>query len=71
MDESNVMTLDAKNIEAALAENDVLLIEFMAPWCSNCKRFAPVYAKAADELIGEGIRLAKVCGVLCVSLNHK
>lgn len=60
VDESNLMVLHADNMDTALAENDVLLIEFMASWCGNCKRLKPRYAKAADDLIGDGIRLAKV-----------
>lgn len=55
------MVLDASNIEDALKEHEVLMLEFFAGWCGNCKRLKPRYARAADELAAEGIRLAKVC----------
>lgn len=54
------MVLDASNIERAVKEHDVLMLEFFAEWCGNCKRLKPRYARAADELAPEGIRLAKV-----------
>lgn len=62
-----MLVLDESNLEQALAENDVLLLEFFAPWCSNCQRLRPRYARAATALAGEGsaARLAKVC-VFCL-----
>lgn len=63
VDESNVMVLDSSNMTAALEHNDALMIKFFAPWCGNCQRLAPKYAKAATELAVDGIRLAKVMGM--------
>ena len=46
------------------------MVEFHAPWCSDCQRFAPEYAKAAKILANEGspIKLAKVDCVAEASL---
>ncbi|CAN0448260.1 unnamed protein product, partial [Laminaria digitata] len=58
--ETNVLALDSSTIEAALKENDVVMLEFYAPWCGNCQKLKPRYARAADKLVGKGVRLAKV-----------
>ncbi|CAN0296412.1 unnamed protein product, partial [Ectocarpus sp. 8 AP-2014] len=68
VDESSVLVLDESNINQALEDADggddggALLLEFFAPWCGNCNRLRPRYARAADALKKEGslARLAKI-----------
>eukprot|EP00569_Conticribra_weissflogii_P000735 CAMPEP_0171354442 /NCGR_PEP_ID=MMETSP0878-20121228/44709_1 /TAXON_ID=67004 /ORGANISM="Thalassiosira weissflogii, Strain CCMP1336" /LENGTH=263 /DNA_ID=CAMNT_0011860415 /DNA_START=597 /DNA_END=1388 /DNA_ORIENTATION=- len=45
-----VIVLNAKNFDSSLRDGKVWLIEFYAPWCGHCSRFAPAYEQVAQTL---------------------
>ncbi|EGG25306.1 protein disulfide isomerase [Cavenderia fasciculata] len=58
---SHVMNLNEENFAQTIAEHDVALVMFFAPWCGHCKNLKPHFAEASNKLASnEKIALAKV-----------
>jgi len=56
-DKDVVELTDANFEEEVLKSNDIVLVEFFAPWCGHCQRLEPEWKKAASELKGK-VKLA-------------
>ncbi|XP_050422842.1 protein disulfide-isomerase A6 homolog [Adelges cooleyi] len=50
---SEVIELTDSNFDKKVLQgNEIWFVEFYAPWCGHCQKFAPEYAKAAKALSG-------------------
>ena len=47
------------NLQDTIANNEIVIIDFWAPWCGPCTMMAPAYEQAAAELEPR-VRLAKL-----------
>jgi len=53
-----LVTLTEENFEKTVTENNIVIIDFWAPWCGPCKSFGPIFEKTSSQF--PDITFAKV-----------
>lgn len=48
-----IINMNTEQFNASVKDEEVILVEFMAPWCGFCRRIGPVFKKVAVEYEGK------------------
>lgn len=44
-----VIELTKENFDETMQKNDIVILDFWAPWCAPCKRFAPTFEEISEK----------------------
>ena len=44
-----VKELKTADFDSTISNNDIVILDFWAPWCGPCKGFAPVFENVSEE----------------------
>ena len=44
-----VLTINSEDFEQCIADNNIVFLDFWAPWCAPCTAFSKIYDNVSDD----------------------
>ena len=54
----SVIELTQSSFEETISNNEIVIIDFWAPWCGPCLQFAPTFKETSEKVLG--VTFAKI-----------
>ncbi len=54
----SVIELKQSNFDETITNNEIVIIDFWAPWCGPCLQFAPTFKETSEKV--QGVTFAKI-----------
>ncbi len=54
------LELNNQNFKDTIKNNEVVVVDFWAPWCGPCRMIAPIIEELAEEYKDKGVVIGKV-----------
>ena len=51
--------INDNNFKNSISKNDIVIVDFVAPWCGPCRKLSPILEQVQNEFINE-IKIYKI-----------